>query len=159
MDLGEFVASGVFREMDNGQVRQLTASGHLPFGTCTPALLEQAIANLERHFCVVGLQERFDESVVLLRRALGWKIPPLYRRRNVGRRPSAEAGLSAETLRIVQEHNALDLQLYEYALARLERTIHEQGPGFALELQLFRAANRAASALVGWWRQRRPRAA
>ena len=91
MELGEFVDSGVFREMDNGQVRQLTALGQIPFGTCTPDMLDQAIANLDDRFCVVGLQERFDESILLLRRSLGWRKPPLYRRQNTGQRSKSES--------------------------------------------------------------------
>ncbi len=149
LDLGEFVASGVFREMDNGQVRQLTGAGGLPFGTCTPDLLDQAIANLEEHFCVVGLQERFDETLLLLRRAMRWRQLPLYQRRNVGKLRSHRDSFSPEVLGVVETHNALDQQLYDYVAGRLAQTITDQGAGFALEYQAFSLANRLVPALAG----------
>ncbi|MCS7039613.1 MAG: sulfotransferase family 2 domain-containing protein [Caldilineales bacterium] len=156
MDIGEFIVKSRFREFDNGQVRQLTGAGHLPFGACSEELLAQAIANLENHFCAVGLQERFDESVVLLRRTLGWKKPPLYRRRNVNRlRPRGET-LPTEALAVITAYNELDRQLYAWAATRLEQAIAEGGVGFALELRAFRSLNRLASALVGL-RPHRPR--
>lgn len=156
MDIAEFVVQSRFREFDNGQVRQLTDAGRLPFGACSEDLLAQAIFNLENHFCCVGLQERFDESVVLLRRTLGWRKPPLYRRRNVNRvRPRGET-LSAETLGVIAAYNELDRRLYEWATARLEQAIADGGAGFALELRAFRGLNRLASDLAGL-RPHRPR--
>jgi hypothetical protein len=150
MDIGEFITKSRFREFDNGQVRQLTGAGQLPFGACSEDLLTQAIANLENHFCLVGLQERFDESVVLLRRMLGWKKPPLYRRHNVNRlRPRAET-LPTETRAVIAAHNELDQRLYEWAAARLAQTIAAGGTGLALELRAFRRLNRLVSALAGW---------
>lgn len=148
LDLGDFVASGVFREMDNGQVRQLTGAGALPFGACTPDLLDQAIANLDQHFCVAGLQERFDETLLLLRRSMRWQQFPLYQRRNVGRQRSQRDSFPPEVLRVVEAHNVLDQQLYDYVAGRLAQTIAGQGAGFALEFRAFSLANRLVPALA-----------
>lgn len=148
LDLAEFVASGVFREMDNGQVRQLTGAGALPFGGCSSDLLDQAIANLEAHFCVAGLQERFDETLLLLRRAMRWPRPPLYQRRNVGKLRSQRDAFSPEVLRVVADHNTLDQQLYDYVAGRFAQTIADQGAGFALEFRAFSLANRLVPSLA-----------
>lgn len=156
MDIGEFIVQSRFREFDNGQVRQLTGAGQLPFGACSEDLLAQAIFNLENHFCCVGLQERFDESVVLLRRTLGWKKPPLYRRHNVNRERPRNETLPAETLAVIAAYNELDRRLYEWATARLAQAIADGGAGFALELRAFRGLNRLASTLAGL-RPHRPR--
>ena len=45
--------------------------------------LEQAKRNLD-DFLLVGLTERFDETFIMLRRMLGWRLP-MYATRNVGR--------------------------------------------------------------------------
>ena len=45
--------------------------------------LEQAKRNLD-DFLLVGLTERFDETFIVLRRMLGWRLP-MYATRNVGR--------------------------------------------------------------------------
>lgn len=36
-------------------------------------VLEQALDNIDKHFCLIGLMERFPESVNLLRQKLGWQ--------------------------------------------------------------------------------------
>jgi hypothetical protein len=73
------------------------------------ALLERAKRNLESHL-VVGLTERFDDSLVLLRRAYGW---PRWRMRykpvNVGNRKQ----VSPAELEAVRAYNELDIELYE----------------------------------------------
>lgn len=40
----------------------------VPFGKVTREMLEQAKENLMCHFKVIGLTERFDESMMLLRK-------------------------------------------------------------------------------------------
>ena len=39
-----------------------------------PAVLTAAKENLARQFIVVGLTERFDETLALLKVVLGWKV-------------------------------------------------------------------------------------
>jgi hypothetical protein len=46
--------------------------------------VEVALFNLKNCFVSVGTSERFDESILLIARDLGWR-PPLYMRRNVAR--------------------------------------------------------------------------
>jgi hypothetical protein len=149
MDIGEFILRSRFREFDNGQVRQLTGTGLLPFGQCSEDLLLQAITHLQNHFCFVGLQERFDESIVLLRRRLQWQKPPLYRRRNVNPWRRHAPSLSSEALAIVEAHNELDRRLYAWAAAQLTQAVAHGGLGFALELRALRGLNRLASTLIG----------
>ena len=76
--------------VDNHQTRmvsgrgggELTSRSAEPLG---PEALEEAKRNLDR-FLVVGLTERFDETFILIRRALGWKLP-YYLTANVTTRP------------------------------------------------------------------------
>ena len=62
-----------------GEVMALGADGRLrapekPPPPVTEDDLARAKRNLDR-FLVVGLTERFDESFILIRRALGWRLP------------------------------------------------------------------------------------
>jgi hypothetical protein len=126
--------------MDNGQLRLLT--GHMDdidFGGCARTLLDEAKRNLTDHFAVVGLSERFDESLLLIRRRLGWKRLPVYRRRNVAERKSSTAQLSASALAAIRKHNELDLELYEWASAKFQREWETEG--LQRELQRFRVIN------------------
>ena len=70
LDIERFVSGGITTETDNGQLRLLT--GHIDdieIGGCTRQLLEQAKTNLIKHFAAVGLAERFDESLLLIKKS------------------------------------------------------------------------------------------
>jgi hypothetical protein len=142
--LEEFVASGVLLEVDNGQTRRL--SGCSPgYGECSEAMLEQAKANIREHFAVVGLTERFDESVLLMGRRFGWR-PALYLPEKVNRRKEPAAGLPSGMLELIEQHNCLDRALYEYAAERFERQVAALGPDFQAEVAAFSRLNRELAA-------------
>jgi hypothetical protein len=138
IDIGTYVSSGLTSDTDNGQIRMLT--GHIDdveIGGCTRQMLEQAKANLSNHFAVVGLSEWFDESLILMKRRLGWNRLPLYAKRNVAEHKPPE--LPESVLNVIRKHNELDQELYEWAAARF-RTDLERG-GIQKELTRFRVAN------------------
>ena len=83
--------------------------------------MEIAKKNIEQHFSVVGLMERFDESLMLLKQHLGWKIP-FYQPQNVNKkRPQEEA--DREVIKVIERTNELDLLLYEYVKERFEQQV------------------------------------
>ena len=43
-------------------------------GPCTAEIFERAKENLRRHFSVVGLSERFEETLALMKLRFGWKL-------------------------------------------------------------------------------------
>jgi hypothetical protein len=76
------------------------------------ALLRRAKRNLETHD-VVGLTERFDQTLALLRATQGWPLrKTLYRPANV--RPRAAAPTKGE-LAALRGSNELDIELYDFA--------------------------------------------
>src|SRR6185503_19003710 len=73
--------------------------------------LEKAKLHIRREFAVVGLAERFDESVLILARRLGWKSI-FYMKRNVsGERTTATPAMTATA----SEGLRRDLELYAFA--------------------------------------------
>lgn len=137
MDLPEHV-----RELvePNLQTRLLAGPSD-PKAPPPPAeLLERARRNL-RACRVVGLSERFDESVLMMRKAFGWRMP-LYVRRNVGRHRPPRSEVPAEALARIAEENSLDAVLYAEAQEVFEEQVRSYGPR-ALERDLarFRALN------------------
>ena len=137
-DLASYVRSGISLEMDNSQVRAYAGDTTTPFGGCTPEMLETAKRNLET-FAVIGMTERFDESLVLMQRAFEWdriryvsvNVDPGRDRRDMP---------SEEDLGFIREQNALDLELYAWAATRFEATVR-QSPGFGDSLRRFEEAN------------------
>jgi hypothetical protein len=138
LDIERFVSTGVTTETDNGQLRLLT--GHIDDienGGCTRQLLDQAKSNLSKHFAVVGLSERFDESLLLMKRKLGWNRLPLYLKRNVAKQRPPE--LPQHVLSTIHKHNELDYELYEWAATRLQHELEQED--IQKDLGKFRAAN------------------
>lgn len=143
MTLYDFVASGIDRDQtDDGQVRQLVGA---PGRTLNHDDLRVACDRIERDFVAVGVQEEFDASLVLWRRALGWRRPPVYVARNVSR--GSRPMVTAADRSLVEQHNALDRELHTAAV-ELVRRRRRAARGFEAELRLFQLVNRVAGTAV-----------
>lgn len=104
-------------------------------------MLEVAKHNLQERFVVVGLMENFDESLMLLKRKLGWEIP-LYYKNNVGTNSLDRLkSLPPATLEAIVKNNEADLQLYEYAKSIFNDTVARQDDSFFREIKEFRERN------------------
>lgn len=147
MGLEEFAETAADPGVDNHQTRLIAGIGSGEFGQPQSELgaeaLETAKRNL-RNFGVVGLTERFDESFILLRRALGWRLP-MYMSVNAARTEGERLGGSA--LAAIRERNRLDLELYDFARELFEGAVARHGSSFRRELVVFRALNRIPDTL------------
>jgi hypothetical protein len=90
---------------------------------CTAKIYETAKENLIRHFSVVGLCERFEESLALMKLRFGWKLQR-YSSFNVSRSRPRKADVSRSTLNLIEEKNSFDISLYNCA-AKIFRTAVE----------------------------------
>lgn len=105
--------------------------------------LELAQQNLQKHFPAIGLTERFDESLILLKRHLGWKNP-YYKKSNVSHNRSSIEDVPSETLKLITQYNQFDLQLYAFARDYFAELIRQQGASFTKEVQAFKEANHSS---------------
>ena len=96
VSLHEFVTELRLREVDNDQTRRI-AGVEPPFGAVDEAVLELAKRNLAERFAFVGVTERFDESLLALKRRLGWEYV-LYIPALVNHDRPAASSLPPETL-------------------------------------------------------------
>lgn len=142
MSLYDYVRSDASPEISNGQTKAIAgiAAGPGEPEQADTALLELAKRNICVHFAAVGVSERFDESLMLLRSIFGWK-KVFYFRENVTRGRPRRGQFSLETVKAIEARNLLDRQLHEFATARLEKAVREQGPSFERQLRAFRALN------------------
>lgn len=139
--LSEAVQDGTIE--DNLQTRVISAVAP-PHGEMPQEALDLAVERLER-FAVVGLTERFDESVVLLTRTLEWRRL-VYTRENVTANRKPIDAISDEELELIQQHNALDLELYAAARRHFKKQVQVQDDAFAIEVEaLKRAVKRSAT--------------
>jgi hypothetical protein len=157
LSLGDYSAACGLAEPNNDQTRMLT--GEHPeanSGVCTPEMLPAALEHLRIFFPVVGITEDFDRSLLLIKRAYGWRLP-LYTRENVSRRPR-RSSIPPGEIRTIVAHNQLDCTLYAHALQSFSDQVRAQGPDFERELAAFRRLNALYS--VFWqtaYRARRQR--
>lgn len=142
LGLADFLKTKVPVMLNNGQTRLVSGLWEeIPFGACDAEMLETAKQNIREHFVLVGLTERFDETLCLLRSILGWQHDISYVPQNVGDNRPARAQLSPETLDVVLETNQLDIALYAYAEHLFEEKV-QQSPDVAAQVEALHARNR-----------------
>jgi hypothetical protein len=113
---------------------------------------EEAIETIRRHVGFVGLVERFDESLLLLKQ---WSQAPeldiSYVPQNVSARDSARhqnllrelMQKDGEIAELVRVANQEDLRLYEWASSEVyPAQCRKYGPSLGADVERFRAANR-----------------
>lgn len=131
-------------ELSNGQTRRI--SGFIGIDSATSPgnpskMLETAKRNLEVHFKVVGISERFNEVLVLLKRFLGWRNV-FYVKVNIAKDRPSVTDIPQDTLRVIETYNELDMELYDYAKHMLEKLIGQQDSSFKRELRNFELCNK-----------------
>jgi Galactose-3-O-sulfotransferase len=143
MSIEDYVKHANTWELSNGQARLLggVTSDPLPsnFG-------ERIGENLNKHFAAVGLMERFDESLLLFKELLGWKNI-YYIKENVSAERTQKKEIPAQTVKVIEEANQLDLELYRDAAAAFDEMIRRYGIT-PERLAEFRSRNRLQSTVL-----------
>jgi Galactose-3-O-sulfotransferase len=139
--LDEFATEFGCREADNDQTRRI-AGAEPPYGRCSRDMLQLAKRNLRDRFAFVGTTDRFDESLIALKRLLGWEYV-FYLPILINRNRPPRSGLERETVSLISERNELDAALYGYAGQLLDERIALSGDAFHEEVARFRAENRS----------------
>jgi SAM-dependent methyltransferase len=139
MTLGEMLEEGVWPDLRNGQCRAL--AGHPGSGdrsdTDAPVLLERARANLDEHFALWGLTERYTETLLMARIALGWRHL-YYAPENATQPASSSAGTGAE-VEAIRRHNTLDIALYVELERKFQETLDTVVPDWSRQLVRLKA--------------------
>jgi hypothetical protein len=143
LSLEEYVKRGPAAPLfNNGQTRLLGSRGMLTAEPATEETFEAAKRNLDR-FALVGLTERFDETLLILKRLFGWHWP-VYEKEKVGTNRPKRNDLSAQAVHTILERNQLDLELYRIAAARFDEAVDRRGVRLRGSVTAFRWLNTAA---------------
>ncbi len=136
MTLDEYITSGISMEMHNGQTRLLAGiNGN------SQELLEVAQKNLQKQFACIGISERFDETLILLKRYFKWRNI-FYAKINVAKTRPNKEDISKDTLDLIKKHNELDIYLYRIVKNEFEKIINNQDSSFVKELKTFQIFNK-----------------
>lgn len=131
LDLAAYVESGLGLDPHNYQTRVMAG---LPEHDATwettadvlkrglpESVLELAQHNIENHVPYIGVTERFDEFLLLLKLTFNWPLERiLYKRINETRNRPAMKDIPTETVELITARNSLDLRLYEFARKRFD---------------------------------------
>ncbi|XP_053453219.1 galactose-3-O-sulfotransferase 2 [Nycticebus coucang] len=107
------------------------------------------LADVERRFQLVLIAEHFDESMVLLRRRLRWRLDDVITFRLNARSPHSITSLARESQERAKRWCALDWRLYQHFNRSFWTQLHaELGPRqLRTEVALLRARRRELTAL------------
>jgi hypothetical protein len=136
LTLRQFIDSPAAAEFNDGQTRLLAGSDE---PAPTRATLAAALHNLTERLAFVGVTERFDASLAVIRRRFAWRRV-FYRRENVNRRRPALARVAPQVVVLIERRNALDLELYAAGQQWLDAALAAMPA--AAESRWFPAVNR-----------------
>jgi hypothetical protein len=108
--------------------------------------------NLATRFDVVGLTERFDESLILLKNTFGWRNIYHYDRNTTSQ--TERVVLLPETIELIKQTNQLDMDLYAFGKQLFEKQVTAQGPSFEQQCLSFKRRNRIVGRVLGAYRLR-----
>lgn len=139
--IDDLLENGLVLNMDNCHVRFLCGVKDIPFGGVTEEHLKMALDNLTNHYEVIGLAERFDESILLFAKAFNWSMP-WYTNQNVNEQARVKfSELTPATIEKLKYYNRFDQVLYEKGLELFQKQVAAAGPSFGEELERFKQEN------------------
>ena len=115
---------------------------------CTPEIFEQAKHNLGQHFSVIGLSERFEESLALMKLRFGWKLKS-YTSFNVTRPRPKKGDLAPSTFDLINEKNSFDMMFYDYSASLFQDAVNKNAAEVSRIAQELGAARERAQGSLG----------
>jgi hypothetical protein len=110
--------------------------------SCDQAILDLAKEHLTRSFSVVGICERFEESLVVLAKTFNWEIPYYENRKVAKTRPKVEPS----EIEMIREHNRFDLELYDFGQQLFQELVRKN----EAQVREGLAAIKAKAKPTGW---------
>ena len=134
ISLEEFVKSRP-TVLNNHQTRFISGLNFNSY--TTEACFERALENIEKYFSIVGVVERFDESLLLLSRLYHWQDISYVERNKAVKRISVSE-FDPHLIERIREANRLDTALHFHAIKVLNEKVREQGEIFKKDLRIFK---------------------
>jgi hypothetical protein len=126
----------------NVQTKMLSGLDHgydFLAGECSADELKLAKRNLSTQFSLVGLTERFNESLALAKIEFGWRLHR-YADFNVTRHRPKKDQIPASTHELIREQNCFDVELYRYALELFDEKVKGNAARIRKELDAINEA-------------------
>lgn len=134
----------LFPDRHNLQCRFIAGVGYTAIDD--ERLLDIAKENLTKSFSVVGICERFEESLILISKTFGWEVSFYENHKVLKSRPTVEPKL----VDLIREHNRLDDELYEFGKKLFEQTLRKNESAVREGLTILRAIPRPGILKRSW---------
>ncbi len=150
LSLKQLIEKGLFDRF-NIQTYWLTGidKNYFTEGHQSQEVTDTALANIQEDFDFVGLNEYFDEGLILLKRFYNWSTP-FYAKKNVTKNRDKPHHFDEATLDLIRERNQMDLAIYkncqEQFLKQLEME-RKKGNGFLEDYETLMKINRKVGKL------------
>ena len=134
--------------LDNCQVQYLAGTAAKAGERVTKSMLELAKKNLRESMAVVGIQEQFDESMLILKKKFGWTMDPFYLKQNSAKSNPKLSEIDEDTMKVLIENNQYDIELYNYAMELFAEHKKEYGENLKRDVNEFRYFNNIYQGLL-----------
>ena len=122
------------------QTRRIAGGEWARGSSDTNGMLEVAKQHLVDDFAVVGLKERWEETLLVLADTFGWPRPYYHTYNELPGRPVRE-GVPDDVVEILGELNRIDYELYRFATSRFDEQLRRDFPDVAGRLRRLRRGN------------------
>jgi hypothetical protein len=119
ISLVDFISQLNDKDTNNGQIRYISG-----IDDTEQNMLEKAMENIDKHFSFIGLQEKFDESLLLLSRIYKWGTP-YYKTLNKTNKPESSKQLPLDVKTLINDLNRGDNILYDYIEERINNQLKQ----------------------------------
>lgn len=136
----QMLETGKVLNLDNCMVRFLSGNVMNGWDRMDEKDLQTAIQNFDKYFTHFGINEYYDESLLILAEQMGWKMP-CYARLNEGTKKKKEP-FDDETQKLLVHFNRLDEKLYQHGLAKFKLLLKEREQMLQRKLPLYKEANK-----------------
>jgi len=127
---GEQTLTGFLRclspELDNGMVRRFSGIGMDTY-PCPREALDMAKDNIENYFSVVGIQERFEDTVQMARATFGVNLSEFHVNKGVHKQQKGQK-VNLGLKRRIKEMNRMDTELYNWIFERFDKKLANPTP-------------------------------
>ena len=120
--------------------------GHVDYHDNSEESIDKLIQHVDKHFKIVMLREKFEESLILLRRLFKWKFEDiLYMDQFVNTQPKAKIRTERDDEVLRETHKAfapVDYRLYDHFSKKLDNMINTEPNDLMGEVLYFKETNR-----------------
>ena len=139
LTLDQYIRSTTYANVQTRLIAGVYTGYDFLSGDCTSETLEIAKNNLSRYFSLIGLTERFDESLALAKLTFGWQLRQYADFNVTSVRPSKD-NIPLQVRELIAERYQFDIQLYEYATDLFDRMMRPHADAVRRELERVREA-------------------